>query len=153
MKEYEYWTEETEIMEYTSELKDILNCNETYRTIFRCFKEKNMPALAANMVQMIRTAKELKRRVSERENNIEYLKKQIAEKESKISSLTSELEKIKAYKIGEDIEKLEVMANCYDRGQSLRKIGQRFNMDKSTVKRKLIKLGYTFDENGIGKKP
>lgn len=145
MIEYEYWTEETEIMEYTEELKHLLHNSDKYRAIFDCFKRKNLPLLAEIMTSMVSALKELNTKEKEKSNTIEWLETSLAEKKNTIARLTTELEELRKQGGGADIQINNEMKALHEQGYSLRKISEILHKDRSTIKRKLIKMGYTFD--------
>lgn len=145
MVEYEYCTEETEIMEYTEGLRNVLKNPEKYKAIFDCFKKQNLPLLAEIMASMVSGLNELNTRVKEKNNTIAVLNTRVKELESKINTLSTELGELRKQGGGADMQTSNDIKSLYEKYGSLRKVGEILHMDKSTVKRKLIKLGFTFD--------
>lgn len=147
MEEYEYWTDETEIFEYTKRLREELKNPDVYKAIFGCFIKKDLYSLAQIMATMAKGRNNLLCKLKESQDRISSLSDKVGEQENTIVKLTAELEKLKSHSVGGNIQKENLMENLYKQGHSLRKIGEMLHCDKSTVKRKLIKRGYTFDRD------
>ena len=145
MIEYEYWTDETEVMEYTRELRDILNDSSNFPILFNCFLNKRMPDLAQIMVSMLRAGRKYKEMAERKEAEIQLLKRQLKDKEGRISELLSTVDELENLIGIEELHKMKRMKSLYLQGHSLRKIGEIFRCDKSTVRKKLEKMGISFE--------
>ena len=145
MEEYVYWTDETEVMEYTRELQNILADPAKFHVLFNCFLTKKMPDLANIMVSMLKDGLKYKNIVKEKETEIQLLKKQIKDKEIKIAELLGTVDELERLIGIDELHKMRKMKSLYLQGYSLRKISEIFRCDKSTVKSKLIKMGISFD--------
>ena len=136
----EYWTEDALILDYTEGIKDLVS-PERYNLVFDMFKEKDMRGLALMVEGVLKESRRYALESDEKDRQIQNLKKRIEEAEIQISKLSEEKETVEKTAGKYRAADLEKMKQMYQNGQSLRNIGQEFNMDKSTVKRKLIQMG------------
>lgn len=149
MYEYEheeYRTEETEVMEYTSELRNTLPNPSLYGVIFRCFVERRMEDLANIMTDMLKQGLRYKNISDQKDNEIQRLKKQLEDRDKRIADLQQQLQLNHSHgKISSaDMMQMKVW---YEHGYSLRKLGEMFNCDKNTVKQRLLEMGVQLRSN------
>jgi len=147
MQEYDYWTEETAIMEYTNDLRYELNDAKAFNAIFNCFKKKDLYSLAQLMTTMAKGRNNLHTTIRELKSKVSYLTAEVEKKESVIIRVTAELDELKKHIPSKDILLNERVKTLYSQHKSLRKVSEYLGCDKSTVKRHLIKMGYTLDNN------
>lgn len=142
----EYRTNETEVMEYTKELRNTLPNPSRYGVIFRCFVDKRMPELASIMTDMLKQAIKYKNISDQKENEIQHLKKQLEDRDKRIADLQQMLQLSSRHgKISSaDMMQMKVL---YEKGDSLRKLSKMFNCDKNTVKQRLLEMGVQLRSN------
>lgn len=141
MEENLYWSEETEVAAYTKELQEELGSGEKYRAIFQCFLQKDLYSLAKIMTAIVKANRQL----ADKSTRLEKLAQ---EQSNQIDHLSAQLAVSNGTSMSEDDQRTEVMKALYAGGCSLREIGRRLKCDKATVKRKLLKAGVTFSDNG-----
>lgn len=83
----------------------------------------------------------------------EELHKMLKEKNFELGKLNEEntrlqhqVFELQAKTMGLTLYEAEMMKTSYEKGVSLRKLAEDFNCDKSTIKRRLIKMGVTIRE-------
>lgn len=151
----EFYFENSEDYKYVDKLinEDYLRgldsrvSNELYAEILRCFMEKDMATLGKIIVQLaigfeksqsteekIATIRVLEEKVKILEGELKKQIKTNRELDTEVNSLRRELFGTKQWQY-------LYIKNLYQSGSSLRQIGKILNCDKSTVKRKLIKMG------------
>lgn len=84
---------------------------------------------------------QLREMLQDKIEQIEKLEKQVREKNKQI-------EKLHYQTMGISATEGRIMKSEYERGVSLRELAKLFNCDKSTVKRRLIKMGVTIRNKG-----
>lgn len=96
---------------------------------------------------------ELKDMIKGEQIRNEELHKMLKEKTFEVGKLNEENKRLQhqvfelqAKTMGLTLYEAEMMKTSYEQGTSLRKLAEDFNCDKSTVKRRLIKMGVTIRE-------
>lgn len=142
----EYRTNETEVMEYTKELRNLITNTDIYREIFRCFVGKRMSDLATIMTNMYKQVLKSNKTVTEKNARIQELEKQLEDRDKRIADLQQQLQLNSRHgKISSaDMMQMKVL---YEQGYSLRKLGEMFNCDKNTVKQRLLEMGVEIRSN------
>jgi len=84
---------------------------------------------------------QLQEMLQDKIEQIEKLEEQVKEKDKQI-------EKLHYQTMGISATESWMMKSKYERGVSLRELAKIFNCDKSTVKRRLIKMGVTIRDKG-----
>lgn len=150
MIENYYYNENAEILDYTSELKYLINSSARYSEIFSYFKKKDMRNIASLMALFLKQEKKksneagsLKTRIEGLESKVSLLEAELNKKENTIKQLEADLDSLQEQLLGTDKQRCLSMRDLYQAGMSLRKIGEIYGCDKSTVKRNLIKMGVT----------
>lgn len=119
---------------------------DTYSYIVRMFKNCNQAAiadlLAANFAKLNKAYEKNEELHKEILDLNEQLKKILWQKRY----LEGKLNNIYETSFGEKLKEYEAMEEYYKKGKSLREIAKRLHCDKSTVKRRLIKMGVTIRE-------
>lgn len=137
---WEYQTDETEVMEYTSELRNLITNTDIYREIFRCFVDKRMYDLATIMTNMYKQMLKSNKAVKEKDSEIQYLRKQLEQRDKQIADLQQLLQLNSSHGKTSSVDMMQ-MKVLYEQNYSLRKLGEMFNCDKNTVKQRLLEMG------------
>ena len=139
-----------------TEKEHIRNCLDDFRKIiaparhkqlFDMFYDKDTIGIAIMLGSVSREWKNISiendNKIKSLQKSIEDLEMQLEEKDNIIAKLSEERDILDKLGRTHDIETLKSMRHMYENGKSFREIGKTFDMDKSTVKRKLIQMGVT----------
>jgi len=143
---YDILNEETEIEKYTKEIKNLPISEDAYMAIFGYFKNKDMASLArviANLGRGFSEREALKAQLCTSNKQIAYLNKKLDKAEEVNKELQAEVNSLRREVFGLDEYRCSGMRELYMAGKSLREIGKIYRCDKSTVKRKLVKMRIT----------
>lgn len=138
-------TNEKKIFQNTSKLWEELGTYQdgknTYYDIVRMFKCCNQNGISDLLADLFKRQKKDGQLIDKYKEQIAELNKQLANIYRKLENKSAELENVYGHGLGEKLNKSKEIKNLYEKGYSLRKIGELYHCDKSTVKRLLIKMG------------
>ena len=138
-------TDERSIFRNTYKLNNELSTHEggvsVYNDIIRMFKRGDQIGISDLLVDLYRQKKEYEDKIDTYVKKIETLNKQAIYMSQELRHTQFELDNVYASGLGEKLEVSKKMKKLYDSGASLRKIAELYKCDKSTVRRRLEKMG------------
>lgn len=136
----QYSSEEARITEYLRELNNIVPPG-LYHEIYGYFMQTDKKDLADYVIRLFKKEIQQAEKLKQREKEIIQLRNEQENRNKYISNLEEELNNLRCRGIGIDPAKGSQIKQLYEKGWSLRKIGEYCGCDKSTIKRILIKMG------------
>lgn len=140
-------TDERKIINDTArlllELEKHNDGRNTYRRIVRLFsgcRQKDIANILTDLYEQLRNYKTQNDKLSKQ---VQDLEKQVYDISCELKDAQRELKNISFDRFGNHLEQYKEMKKQYLRGASLRELAKIYGCDKSTVKRRLIKMGVT----------
>lgn len=141
----DFYTEEALTASFLEELREIAS-NNFYNAVLQYLKTDNRAMLAEIITRLYKEAKKNYIDMRDSENQeIQNYKYRIEQLTREVEELKKQAEYLPAQTRG-DYGKLKMMKEMYENGHTLSSIASVVKCNKSTVKRKLIKMGVKLRE-------
>lgn len=140
-------TDERKILNVTArlslELERHNDGRNTYHRIVRLFSECKQKDISNILTDLYEQLRNYKARNDKLSTQVQDLEKQLYDMSCLLRNTTIELKNISYDRFGNHLEQYKEMKRRYIKGASLRELAKIYGCDKSTVKRRLIKMGVT----------
>lgn len=136
-----FFLEEAELMEYTDEMKYVLNDYNKFKQMFYMLQSKDIRSLGKIIMQLYHDLAEIKKRLNKLQRSLDDTKREKDRLWEDNKVLRRELMMIKAARNYKELQENMEIERLYRNGYSCRQIADQINRDKSTVSRRLKRMG------------